>query len=156
MNNLSFGVAAREHNYVRPLINESGEYCIEQGRHPLQELIVDSYIANDFYSGPNFGNIHVITGPNASGKSVFIKQTALIIFLAHLGSFVPVKKASISLTDRIFTRIRTMESVSVHLSTFFIDINQMTTALNFATEKSLIVIDEFGKGTLNADGKLIN
>ena len=136
-------------------------------RHPLQELTVPSFVANDtniagyrpartglehedqdaLDEGAHAPNMILVTGPNYSGKSVYLKQVALITFMAHVGSFVPAESASIGLTDKILTRISTRESVSRTQSAFMIDLQQMSVALNLATPRSLLVIDEFGKGT---------
>lgn len=123
---------------------------IKKGRHPLQELCVDAFIPNDAdFSATE--RVFLVTGANYSGKSVYLKQVALIVYLAHVGSFVPAAEAVIGVTDKILTRIWTQESVSSSASTFMADLQQMSFALNHFTSRSLIVIDEFGKGT-NADG----
>lgn len=142
---------------------------IQGGRHPLQELVVPSFIANDTLLLGGLGDeqddhsiitdemrdlpsVMVMTGPNHSGKSVYLKQVALIVFLAHIGSFVPADAACIGLTDRLLTRIATRESVSRNESAFAIDLKQAAFSINFATRRSLILIDEFGKGTSSTDG----
>ncbi|KAK2556631.1 MutS protein-like protein 5 [Acropora cervicornis] len=125
---------------------------IEQGRHPLQELCVSQFVPNDSIFCKENGRLKILTSPNASGKSVYLKQVGLIVFLAHIGSFVPAESATIGITDRVFTRIHTRETVSIALSTFMIDLNQVATAVQGATENSLVIIDEFGKGTATIDG----
>jgi len=146
---------------------------IRGGRHPLQELVTASFIANDcFMSAGNGNSIHkgedvlpeaadntsespstiILTGPNHSGKSVYLKQIAIIVYLAHIGCFVPAEHATIGITDRILTRIATRESVARSESAFAIDLRQVAFAMNFATRQSLIIIDEFGKGTNSHDG----
>lgn len=142
---------------------------ISEGRHPLQELVVPSFIANDtlLIGGPDeerdddtiiahgmqdMPSVAVVTGPNHSGKSVYLKQVALIVFLAHIGSFVPADQACIGLTDRLLTRIATRESVSRNESAFAIDLKQAAFSINFSTRRSLILVDEFGKGTNAMDG----
>jgi DNA mismatch repair protein MSH5 len=149
---------------------------IEGGRHPLQELTVPVYIANDctlaggtgddddvnllessLYSTSIRESVEtasalIMTGPNYSGKSVYLKQNALIVYMAHVGSFVPAERATIGLTDKILTRISTRESVSRNQSAFMIDLQQVTLAMTQATRRSLIIIDEFGKGTNSKDG----
>lgn len=144
---ISLSLIARELNYTRPKITRDGIICITKGRHPLQEFCVSSFVPNNIMNGGKYGKIKLLTGPNASGKSIYLKQVALIVYLAHIGSFVPAESASITLIDHIFTRIHTVESVSIGLSTFMIDINQMSDALRYATSNSLVIIDEFGKGT---------
>lgn len=149
---------------------------IEGGRHLLQELTVPSYIANDCTliggSGDDGENVFslrsiqslsvqesvenasalILTGPNYSGKSVYLKQNALIVYMAHIGSFVPAERATIGITDKILTRISTRESVSRNQSAFMIDLQQVALAITLATRRSLVVIDEFGKGTNSNDG----
>ncbi len=147
---------------------------IEGGRHPLQELVVPSFIANDcllaggadetdqnlqseaessvLHDPVKYPSTLILTGPNHSGKSVYIKQVALIVYLAHIGCFVPAEQARIGVTDRILTRIATRESVARNESAFAIDLRQVGFAMNFATRRSLILVDEFGKGTNSSDG----
>ncbi|XP_023239367.1 mutS protein homolog 5-like isoform X4 [Centruroides sculpturatus] len=149
---ISLALIAKEFNYIRPEITRDGILHIVKGRHPLQEHCVSSFVPNDTMSGGKYGKVKLLTGPNASGKSVYLKQVALIVYLAHIGSFVPAEMAKITIIDHIFTRIHTVESISVGLSTFMIDINQMSVALHYATSNSLVIIDEFGKGTEAMDG----
>lgn len=149
---LSLAACAREYNYIRPTITEDNIIEIEGGRHPIQEVCCSTFVPNDVQSNQQYGKIKILTGPNACGKSVYLKQVALIVFLAQIGSFVPAEKAKLGLVDRIFTRIRSLESVSVGLSTFMIDINQMAEALKSAGQRSLCIVDEFGKGTDMIDG----
>lgn len=147
---------------------------INGGRHPLQELTGPSYVANDTFirGGPgkeSDGNtpsenddssetelgepsLLLMTGPNYSGKSVYLKQIALIVYMAHIGSFVPADSATIGLTDKILTRIATRESISRAQSAFMIDLQQIALATTMATNRSLVIIDEFGKGTNSSDG----
>ncbi|CAH01785.1 MutS family protein MSH5 [Kluyveromyces lactis] len=160
---VSFAKTAISQNYVQPVIEE--KECvieIENGRHPLYETLVDTYIPNDLRMlggtfdndtwNNNFKRISVITGANASGKSVFLTQNGLIVFLAHIGCFVPADNARIGLVDKILTRVVTRESVAKTQSTFEIDANQMSKCLSLATPRSLLLIDEFGKGTDVIDG----
>lgn len=145
---LSLAEAAKRLNYSRPVLTEERVIKIKEGRHPLQELCVDIFIPNDVDMSPqNRSQITFLTGPNYSGKSVYLKQIALITYLAHIGSFVPAQEAVVGLTDMIFTRIQSQESVSKMQSTFMIDLQQISFALRNATKHSLILIDEFGKGT---------
>ncbi|KXL49566.1 MAG: hypothetical protein FE78DRAFT_139733 [Acidomyces sp. 'richmondensis'] len=169
---------AKFHNLVKPHVTGENVIEIKGGRHPLQELTVPSYVANDAYVVGGIGHnpedaainaasvsdsqeeIHasngpsmlLMTGPNYSGKSVFLKQVAIIVYMAHIGSFVPAEAAKIGLTDKILTRISTRESVSRLQSAFMIDLQQISLALTLATNRSLLVIDEFGKGTESYDG----
>ncbi|TVY20089.1 MutS protein-like [Lachnellula arida] len=169
---------ARKYNYSPPRMTSANIIQIEGGRHPLQELTVPAYIANDcLLSGgsgdeedlegqmlPSHRNsasvqadvevpsMLIMTGPNYSGKSVYLKQNALIVYMAHIGSFVPAERATIGLTDKILTRIATRESVSKNQSAFMIDLQQIALATTLATHRSLVVIDEFGKGTNSHDG----
>ncbi|XP_060592976.1 mutS protein homolog 5-like [Ruditapes philippinarum] len=149
---LSLAACAREYGYSRPCITDDNVIEVTNGRHPIQEVCCSTFVPNDVQSNAEYGKIKILTGPNACGKSVYLKQVALIVFLAQIGSFVPAEEAKLGLVDRIFTRIRSMESVSVGLSTFMIDINQMAEALRSAGEKSLCIVDEFGKGTDMVDG----
>uniref|UniRef100_A0A3Q2ZP83 MutS protein homolog 5 n=1 Tax=Kryptolebias marmoratus TaxID=37003 RepID=A0A3Q2ZP83_KRYMA len=140
---------------TRELDNLLGDlHCDIRGLlfHPLLELCSPVYVANNFQSSESEGRVKIITGPNSSGKSIYLKQVGLIAFMALIGSDVPAKEAEIGLLDGIFTRMQSRESVSVGLSTFRIDLNQMALALNSSTGNSLVLIDEFGKGTNTVDG----
>nr|XP_020752908.1 mutS protein homolog 5 isoform X2 [Odocoileus virginianus texanus] len=121
-------------------------------RHPLMELCARTFVPNSAECGGDTGRVKVITGPNSSGKSIYLKQVGLITFMALVGSFVPAKEADIGAVDAIFTRIHSCESISLGLSTFMIDLNQVAKAVNNATERSLVLVDEFGKGTNTVDG----
>lgn len=148
---ISFAEIAREGNMVKPIISDEVILAVKNGRHLLQELTVDAFIPNDtFAAQPK--SISLITGPNGSGKSIYLKQVGLLTYLAHIGSWVPCEKAVIGLTDRIFTRIRSEESVSRSQSAFTVDLCQMSKMFTRRTERSLCLIDEFGKGTMPADG----
>ncbi|XP_076335549.1 mutS protein homolog 5-like isoform X2 [Tachypleus tridentatus] len=149
---ISLAVVAKEFNYIKPELTNENIVCIKGGRHPLQELCVTTFVPNDTYTGLSGGKMVIVTGPNASGKSVYLKQVALIVFMAHIGSSVPADSAKIGVTDHIFSRMHTRESVSLGLSTFMIDVNQMAHALRKATSRTLVIIDEFGKGTEIVDG----
>ncbi|RKO90861.1 DNA mismatch repair protein muts, partial [Blyttiomyces helicus] len=154
---LSLAEAARKYGYERPTMTEDNVLKIVKGRHPLHEFCVDVFVGND----ADFGiqedggtRAMLLTGANFSGKSVYLKQVALITYMAHIGSFVPAESATIGLTDRILTRVRTrcVETVSKIQSTFCIDLHQVSVALRSSTERSLVVLDEFGKGTATTDG----
>ncbi|RLN00709.1 DNA mismatch repair protein MSH5 isoform X4 [Panicum miliaceum] len=147
---LSLAVVARQNNYVRPILTEDSILEIHNGRHALQEMTVNTFVPNDTKIGDT-GRINIITGPNYSGKSIYIKQVALIVFLAHIGSFVPADSAIVGLTDRIFCAMGS-KSMTTEQSTFMVDLHQVGTMLRHATLRSLCLLDEFGKGTLTEDG----
>ncbi|XP_062495549.1 mutS protein homolog 5 isoform X2 [Pezoporus occidentalis] len=149
---LALALMARENAYCRPSFTHRHGFRIKDGRHPLMELCAKTFVANPVNSGEATRRIKIITGPNSSGKSVYLKQVGLIVFMALIGSYVPAAEAEIGTIDGIYTRIHTRESVSVGLSTFMIDLNQVAKAVNNATERSLVLIDEFGKGTNTLDG----
>ncbi|XP_013079095.2 mutS protein homolog 5-like [Biomphalaria glabrata] len=143
---------ASEFNYVRPHLVQDCVIDIKSGRHPLQELCCSPYVPNDANMGGEQSKMKLLTGPNACGKSVYLKQVALIVFMAHIGSFVPAELARIGPIDKIFTRLKSVESISEGMSTFLQDNMQMSEALRSATAHSLVVIDEYGKGTESTDG----
>ena len=149
---LALSHVCRERNWVKPEITVGGDISITDGRHPLQETTLNNFIANDTDMGSQGGRVHFLTGPNSSGKSVYMKQVGLIVFLAHLGCFVPASSASIPVLDRINTRITTTESISTGMSSFMCDINQLTFSLTHLRPRSLFLVDEFGKGTSAQDG----
>ncbi|PKU27755.1 hypothetical protein llap_21941 [Limosa lapponica baueri] len=149
---LALAVMARENAYSRPRFTHRHGFHIKDGRHPLMELCAKTFVANPVNSGEATRRIKIVTGPNSSGKSVYLKQVGLIVFMALIGSYVPASEAEIGVIDGIYTRIHSRESVSVGLSTFMIDLNQVAKAVNNATERSLVLIDEFGKGTNTLDG----
>ena len=149
---LTIGKVCKDHGWVKPDIIENGDIIIEDGRHPLQELTVNNFISNDSKMGRFGGRIQVLTGPNSSGKSVYMKQIGLICYLAHMGSFVPASSASIPVLTRIVTRIHTTESVSLGMSAFMSELNQLSHALGVNDPRSLVLVDEFGKGTNAIDG----
>ncbi|GLT76019.1 hypothetical protein SLA2020_477040 [Shorea laevis] len=147
---LSLAMVARQNNYVRPTLTTEPILDIHNGRHVLQEMIVDTFIPNDSKILSD-GRINIITGPNYSGKSIYIKQVALIVFLSHIGSFVPADAATVGLTDRIFCAMGS-KLMTAEQSTFMIDLHQVGMMLRQATSRSLCLLDEFGKGTLTEDG----
>src|SRR5690242_3390526 len=124
---------AQENCYRRPRYNVENAIKIVKGRHPLQEMCLSlsskDFVPNDYSSGGEWSRIKIITGPNSSGKSVYLKQVCLIVYLAHLGSFVPAESANVPIIDKLLTRIRTTESMSAKVSTFMSDLNQMSLAL---------------------------
>ncbi|KAL4201373.1 hypothetical protein AMTRI_Chr02g258370 [Amborella trichopoda] len=147
---LSLALAAKQYNYVRPLLTEESIINIRNGRHVLQEMTVDTFVPNDTQIISD-GWINIITGPNYSGKSIYIKQVALIVFLSHIGSFVPADAATVGLTDRIFCAMGSKPLASER-STFMIDLHQVGMMLRHSSSRSLCLLDEFGKGTLTEDG----
>ncbi|XP_020554166.1 DNA mismatch repair protein MSH5 isoform X2 [Sesamum indicum] len=147
---LSLALVARQNNYVRPILTSESVLDIRNGRHVLQEMTVDTFIPNDTKILDE-GRINIITGPNYSGKSIYIKQVALIVFLSHIGSFVPADSAIVGLTDRIFCAMGS-KFMTAEQSTFMIDLQQVGMMLRHASYQSLCLVDEFGKGTLSEDG----
>ncbi|KAF8244532.1 hypothetical protein K440DRAFT_513134, partial [Wilcoxina mikolae CBS 423.85] len=171
---MALAEAAAKYKYTRPVMTEQNILKVTKGRHPLQELCVPAYVENNGFlvggrgtpdqepgsrsdtvateeetEGPN---VILLTGPNYSGKSVYLKQMALIVYMAHIGCFVPAEHATIGITDKILTRIQTRESVSKIQSAFMIDLQQIALSLRLCTRRSLLIIDEFGKGTDSSDG----
>ncbi|KAM7135950.1 mutS protein homolog 5 isoform 1-T1 [Molossus nigricans] len=150
---LALASAAQDYGYSRPRYSpQLLGVRIQNGRHPLMELCARTFVPNSTECSGDKGKVKVITGPNSSGKSIYLKQVGLITFMALVGSFVPAEEAEIGAVDAIFTRIHSCESISLGLSTFMIDLNQVAKAVNNATEQSLVLIDEFGKGTNTVDG----
>jgi DNA mismatch repair protein MutS len=152
---LSFTRCAVENKYFRPEINDSQIIDITQGRHPVIEKQLppdESYIANDVYLDNKKQQIIIITGPNMSGKSALLRQTALIILMAQVGSFVPAEAAKIGFVDKIFTRVGASDNISLGESTFMVEMNETASILNNMSERSLILLDEIGRGTSTYDG----
>lgn len=152
---LSFVKTARENKYVRPEINESLDINITEGRHPVIERQLppgESYVANSLSIDNNSQQIIMITGPNMAGKSALLRQTALIVLLAQIGSFVPADAARIGIVDKIFTRVGASDNISVGESTFMVEMNEAANILNNISERSLILFDELGRGTSTYDG----
>ncbi len=152
---LSFSVLAIDNNYVRPIMDESTDLDIKNGRHPVieKQLPIDqTYIANDVVLNRNQQQIIMITGPNMSGKSAILRQTALIVLLAQMGSYVPAQNAKIGIVDKIFTRVGASDNISMGESTFMVEMNETASILNNLSERSLVLLDEIGRGTSTYDG----
>jgi len=152
---LSFAHIAKENNYSKPRINNSLSIDIKNGRHPVIEQQLEpgeEYIANDVFLNNETQQIMIITGPNMSGKSAFLRQTALIVLLAQIGSFVPTESADIGLVDKIFTRVGASDNISSGESTFMVEMNETASILNNVSNRSLILLDEIGRGTSTYDG----
>lgn len=152
---LSFATLAEARNYTKPEVNESLKIDIRSGRHPVieqQMAVGEEYISNDIFLDNDSQQIIMITGPNMSGKSALLRQTALITLMAQLGSFVPAKSASIGLVDKIFTRVGASDNISSGESTFMVEMNETASILNNISERSLILLDEIGRGTSTYDG----
>lgn len=150
----SLALVAERNNYVRPKINEKGVIDIRDGRHPVGEKMIpnDMFIANDTYLDDKKQRISIITGPNMAGKSTYMRQAALIVLMAQLGSFVPASSANIGLVDRIFTRVGASDDLASGQSTFMVEMNEVANILRNATSKSLLILDEIGRGTSTFDG----
>ena len=149
----SLADTAVEYNYVRPVVTTSLELEISDGRHPvLERTIEEDFVPNDIHMRPKRGQLHLITGPNMAGKSTYIRQVALILLMAQMGSFVPASKAQIGVADRIFTRVGASDELSRGMSTFMVEMVEAANILNNATERSLLVLDEIGRGTSTFDG----
>ena len=150
----SLALVAERNNYVRPKINEKGVIDIRDGRHPVVEKMIpnDMFIANDTYLDDKKQRISIITGPNMAGKSTYMRQAALIVLMAQLGSFVPASSANIGFVDRIFTRVGASDDLASGQSTFMVEMNEVANILRNATSKSLLILDEIGRGTSTFDG----
>lgn len=152
---LSLAEAASKNNYVKPELNDSHTIEIKEGRHPVIEMQMDAsekYIANDVYLDNESQQILIITGPNMSGKSALLRQTALIVLLAQIGSYVPAATAKIGLVDKIFTRVGASDNLSAGESTFMVEMNETASIMNNLSSRSLILLDEIGRGTSTYDG----
>lgn len=152
---LSFAQIAIENNYVRPKLTEQTNITIKDGRHPVIEKSLsagEQYISNDVYLDRDSQQICIITGPNMSGKSAYLRQTALITLMAQIGSWVPAKMAEIGIVDKIFTRVGASDNISSGESTFMVEMNEAACILNNISERSLILLDEIGRGTSTYDG----
>ncbi len=150
-----FAQLAKEHDYVEPSINDTTQLDIKNGRHPVIERqlpLGESYVTNDVLLNREEQQLIMITGPNMSGKSAILRQTALIVLLAQMGSFVPASEANIGIVDKIFTRVGASDNISMGESTFMVEMNETASILNNLSERSLVLLDEIGRGTSTYDG----
>ncbi len=147
-----FAHSAARRGYVRPEIHEGDALLIKGGRHPVIETLGERFVPNDLYLNNSTDRLMIITGPNMGGKSVYLKQAAQILILAHIGSFVPAEAANIPLTDRVFTRVGASDNLGRGRSTFMVEMIETANILNSATPRSLILLDEVGRGTSTFDG----
>ena len=152
-----FAEISEKYNYCRPIINDSDQILIKEGRHPVIEQLnlTEKFIPNDCYLNSKNEQILIITGPNMAGKSTYLRQVALICIIAQMGCFVPAKSATLGIIDQIFTRIGASDDLARKLSTFMIEMTETAKILNYATPKSLVIIDELGRGTSTSDGQSI-
>jgi DNA mismatch repair protein MutS len=151
----SFASVSVENNYVRPVLDDSKRLDIREGRHPVIEKqlpLSESYIPNDLLLDTEDQQIIILTGPNMSGKSALLRQTALIVLMAQMGSFVPAKEAKIGMVDKIFTRVGASDNISLGESTFMVEMNETASILNNLSDRSLVLLDEIGRGTSTYDG----
>ena len=151
---LSFAYVSEKNNYIKPSIEEDGIINIKGGRHPVVEKMIrdDSFINNDTFLNNDEHQISIITGPNMSGKSTYMRQTALIVLMAQIGCYVPANSAHIGLVDRIFTRVGASDDLASGQSTFMVEMNEVSNILKNATKDSLLILDEIGRGTSTFDG----
>ncbi|WP_299679071.1 DNA mismatch repair protein MutS [uncultured Dokdonia sp.] len=151
----SFAQLAKDNSYIRPVVDDSQALTIKEGRHPVIEKqlpLGESYVANDVYLDRESQQMIMITGPNMSGKSAILRQTALIVLLAQMGSFVPATEAHIGMVDKIFTRVGASDNISMGESTFMVEMNETASILNNISDRSLVLLDEIGRGTSTYDG----
>jgi DNA mismatch repair protein MutS len=151
----SFAVISAENNYVRPVLNDSRMLAITEGRHPVIEKqlpVGEAYVPNDMLLDTEDQQIIILTGPNMSGKSALLRQTALIVLMAQTGCFVPAKAANIGMVDKIFTRVGASDNISLGESTFMVEMNETASILNNLSDRSLVLLDEIGRGTSTYDG----
>ncbi len=151
----SFAVISEENNYVRPVLNDSRMLDVTEGRHPVIEkqlAVGESYVPNDLILDTEDQQIIILTGPNMSGKSALLRQTALIVLMAQTGCFVPAKAANIGMVDKIFTRVGASDNISLGESTFMVEMNETASILNNLSDRSLVLLDEIGRGTSTYDG----
>ncbi len=150
----NFAYCASKYNYVKPTVEDNDEIIVRDGRHPVVEQIFtqEGFVPNDTLLNCHEEQLHIITGPNMSGKSTYLRQTALIVLMAQIGCFVPASAAKIGLVDRIFTRVGASDNLVMGQSTFLVEMNETANILNNATDKSLVILDEVGRGTSTFDG----
>ncbi|MEY8352171.1 DNA mismatch repair protein MutS [Lachnospiraceae bacterium 54-53] len=150
----SLSAVATRNNYIKPHVNEKGQIDIKNGRHPVVEKMMrdDLFVSNDTYLDNGKNRLSIITGPNMAGKSTYMRQTALIVLMAQIGSFVPAEEADIGICDRIFTRVGASDDLASGQSTFMVEMTEVANILRNATKNSLIVLDEIGRGTSTFDG----
>ena len=150
----SLAFVAERNHYVRPNINTKGILSIKGGRHPVVEQMIpnDAFVPNDTYLDEKNHRVSIITGPNMAGKSTYMRQTALIVLMAQMGSFVPAQSADIGICDRIFTRVGASDDLASGQSTFMVEMNEVANILRNATKNSLLILDEIGRGTSTFDG----
>ena len=149
----AFAFGAVQNNYIRPKLTDSGQLNITDGKHPvLAQMLGAEFVPNDIELGPGGSDIMIITGPNMSGKSTYIRQTALLVLMAQTGSFIPAKQATIGIVDRVFTRVGASDELTRAASTFMVEMTETANIINNATEKSLVILDEIGRGTSTHDG----
>ena len=150
----SLAIVAEHNNFVRPTINTNGIIDIKDGRHPVVEKMIsnDMFVSNDTYLNNDESRVSIITGPNMAGKSTYMRQTALIVLMAQIGSFVPASKADIGIVDRIFTRVGASDDLASGQSTFMVEMTEVANILRNATKDSLLILDEIGRGTSTFDG----
>ena len=152
---MSLASVAVTSNYVRPHVNDSKVISIKAGRHPVIEKqlrVGEEYVSNDVYLDNEQQQIIMITGPNMSGKSALLRQTALIVLMAQMGGFVPATGAEIGLVDKVFTRVGASDNISLGESTFMVEMNETASILNNLSNRSLVLLDEIGRGTSTYDG----
>lgn len=154
---VSLAQAGDEYNYIRPKLLDDGTIHIKDGRHPLVERILnrDLFVPNDTHLDNAQNEIMIITGPNMAGKSTYMRQSALLTLMTQVGSFIPAREASISPVDKIFTRIGASDDLVSGQSTFMVEMNEVSHILKYATNKSLVILDEIGRGTSTYDGMSI-
>ena len=150
----NFAYVASKYNYVKPTVAAVDEIVIRDGRHPVVEQLFtqEGFVPNDTLLNCDDEQLHIITGPNMSGKSTYLRQTALIVLMAQVGCFVPASAAKIGLVDRIFTRVGASDNLVMGQSTFLVEMNETANILNNATRNSLVIFDEVGRGTSTFDG----